>query len=111
MKVLNHIFVFFFSNNIFNFLCLALPVPAIIIEDYSRVNDINKSIDVSQSSQLTNDQSDTQPLISSTTNEKPTTPVRVSYRTNPDGSRVSISRPPLSTNHRSSLISLRRVKY
>jgi hypothetical protein len=91
-------------------LCLALSIPAIVIEDYSRKNDNNKSIDISQSSQLTNDQSDTQPLISSTTSEKPTTPARISYRTNPDGSRVSISRPPLPTNHRSPLISLRRVK-
>lgn len=64
---------------------------------------------MSQSSRLTND---TQPLISSTTNEKTitittTTPARVSYRNNPDGSRVSISRPAISTNHQSPL---RRVR-
>jgi type IV secretory pathway ATPase VirB11/archaellum biosynthesis ATPase len=71
---------------------------------------MNQSMDISQSSQLTNDQNDTQPLISSTTNEKITTPARISYLTNPDGSRISISRPPLSTNHQSPLTSLRRVR-
>ncbi len=92
---------------------LALPPPDIIIEDYSHENDMNKSLDISKSSQLTNDQNDTQPLISSATNEKTTTtttPVRISYRMNPDGSRVSISRPPLPINHQSPLTSLRRVR-
>jgi hypothetical protein len=71
---------------------------------------MNKSLDFSHSSQLTNDLNDTQPLISSTTNEKVITPARISYRTNPDGSRISISRPPLPINHQSPLISLRRVR-
>jgi hypothetical protein len=85
-------------------LCLAFTLPAIVTENYSRVNDINKSIDVSQ---LINDQNDRQPLIASTTNEKPTTPAKISCRANPDGSRVSIPRRPLSTNHRSSFLGSR----
>ena len=91
-----------------------LPPPAIIVEDYSRENEINKSIDMSHSSQLTNDQNDSPPLIPPTTSEKSTitTPTRITtYRTNPDGSRVSISRPPLQTSRQSSLTSLRRVRY
>jgi hypothetical protein len=90
-----------------------LPPPAIIVEDCSRENEINKSVDMSHSSQLTNDQNDSPPLIPSTTSEKSTitTPARITYRTNPDGSRVSISRPPLQTNRPSSLTSLRRVRY
>ena len=40
-----------------------------------------------------------------------TTPSRISFRLNPDGSRVSISRPPLPTNLQSPLSnSLRRVR-
>jgi len=75
--------------------------PVIIIEDYSRENNINKSIDISQSSQFTNDQNDSLPLISSTTNDK-TTSARVSVRNNPDGSRISISKPPLNSLRRAS---------
>jgi len=45
---------------------------------------------------------------SSTTNER-TTPSRISYRMNPDGTRVSISKPPLPTNPQSPLINLRRT--
>jgi len=107
-NVLNHFFLLKYYSTFF--FCLALPPPTIIIEDYSREKDMNKSLDVSHSSQLTNDLNDTQPLISSTTNEKIITPARISYRTNPDGSRVSISRPPLPINHQSPLISLRRVR-
>ncbi|CAF0732463.1 unnamed protein product [Adineta ricciae] len=87
-----------------------LHPPAIIIEDYSNENEKNRSNDISQSSQLSNDQNDSQPLIPSSTNEKTTvTPSRVSYRTNPDGTRVSISRPALPINYSSSLTSTRRV--
>lgn len=49
-------------------------------------------------------------VTSSTTNKK-STPSRVSFRLNPDGTRVSISRPALPTNHQSPLVkSLRRVR-
>jgi hypothetical protein len=52
---------------------------------------------------------ETQHITSTTINDKPT-PSRISYRTNPDGTRVSISRPPLPTNRQSPLLSsLRRV--
>ena len=88
-----------------------LHPPAIIVEDYSNENEKNLSNDISQSSQLSNDQNNSQPLIPSSTNEKTTvTPSRVSYRTNPDGTRVSISRPALPINHSSSLSSTRRVR-
>ncbi|CAF1337072.1 unnamed protein product [Rotaria sordida] len=87
-----------------------LLLPTIIIEDYSHKNDINnKSVDISQSSQLTNDQTDFQQLTPSTTNEKPTGIARRSYRMNADGSRVSISRSSISTYRQSSSTSLRRL--
>ncbi len=94
------------------FYLLALPALETIIEESARENESHKSADMSTSSQLTNDQNDTNPLISSTTSEKPTTPTRISYRLNPDGSRVSLSRPPSSssTQHRSQVLSLRRVR-
>lgn len=51
-----------------------------------------------------------QNVTSSTTNER-ATPVRMSYRMNPDGTRVSISRPLLPTSRQSPrLNSLRRVR-
>lgn len=88
-----------------------LHLPTIIIEDYSNENEKNRPNEMSQSSQLSNDQNDSQPLIASSTNEKTTiTPSRVSYRTNPDGTRVSISRPALPINHPSPLASTRRVR-
>ncbi|UJR26744.1 hypothetical protein I4U23_008059 [Adineta vaga] len=89
----------------------SLPPPAIIVEDCSHENENNRSDGISQSSQLSNDQMDSQPLFPSTTNEKSTiTPARISYRTNPDGSRVSISRPALPSAHQQSpLISTRRI--
>ncbi|CAF4218834.1 unnamed protein product, partial [Rotaria magnacalcarata] len=52
-----------------------------------------------------------QNVTSSTTNERTTTttPVRMSYRLNPDGTRVTISRPLLPTSRQSPLVtSLRR---
>ena len=106
--VFHHSFSF---KSYFIIYCLVLPTPLpIIIEDYYHENQLNKSIDISQSSQLTNDQNDTQSLISSATNEKEITPTRISYRMNPDGTRVSISRPPLPTNHQLVPPSLRLVK-
>jgi hypothetical protein len=65
----------------------------------------------------TNDQILTQDElpITTRTNENPgasssTTPSRISFRLNPDGTRVSISRPPLPTNPQSPLLSsLRRT--
>jgi len=92
--------------------CLAaLPSLTTIIEECTHENENSKLVDISQSSQLTNDQNDTLPLISSTTSEKPTTPARISYRLNPDGSRISLSRPPLSsTHHQSPTTSSRRVR-
>ena len=48
-------------------------------------------------------------VTSSTTNAR--TPSRMSFRMNPDGSRVRVSRPPLPTNHQSPLANaLRRVR-
>ncbi|CAF1042397.1 unnamed protein product [Rotaria sp. Silwood1] len=86
------------------------PLPTIIIEDYSNKNAIyNKSVDISQSSQLTNDQTDPQQLTPSIMNEKLKKVPRRSYRMNPDGSRVSITRSSISTNRQSST-SLRRVR-
>ncbi len=67
----------------------------------TRTNDIEIEIDRSN---------ETQRVSSSTTNDK-TTPSRISFRMNPDGTRVSISRPPLTTNRQSPLINaLRRVR-
>ncbi|CAF3214057.1 unnamed protein product [Rotaria sp. Silwood2] len=87
------------------------PLPTIIIEDYSHKNDIsNKSVDISQLSQLTNDQTDPEQLIPSITNGKRTRVARRSYRMNPDGSRVSMSRSSVSTYHQLSSTSLRRVR-
>ncbi|CAF0967638.1 unnamed protein product [Adineta steineri] len=89
---------------------VSLPASTVITGDYSCENENNKSDDISESSQLTNDQNDTQTVIPTITNEKTTiTPARLSFRTNPDGSRVSISRPPLPTNHQSPLRSFRRT--
>jgi hypothetical protein len=66
----------------------------------------NAQIEIHQST----DQDETQHFIPSTTRDR-TTPVRISFRLNPDGSRVSLSRPPLPTDHRSPLAnSLRRVR-
>ncbi|CAF2057311.1 unnamed protein product [Rotaria magnacalcarata] len=87
-----------------------LPSPsAIIIEDYSHKNDINKSADLSQSSQLTNDQTDFHGSILSTDTQQPSRSARRSIRMNPDGSRINISRSSLSTYHQSSLTTLRHV--
>ena len=87
--------------------------PKIVIEDYSDPKRIRgTNMDISESSQFSNDQNDSQPVPSApaVTTEK-TTPARVSYRMNPDGSRVSISRRPSTTGHRSPLISLQRVRF
>jgi hypothetical protein len=86
-----------------------LPPPAIVIEDYSRVTSVTPLADLSQLSQLSTEQSESQHVPASTCIDK-TTPVRVSYRMNPDGSRVSISRPPLNSSYPSPLISLNRVR-
>lgn len=96
---------------LFHSFCLLAvqPTLATVIEDESVENDHSKSVEISQSSQLTNDQNETQPLISSTTGDRPTTPARISYRRNPDGSLVSISRPVLTGSHQSPIRSLRRV--
>jgi hypothetical protein len=67
-------------------------------------------MDASQSSQLTNDRSEPEQINPSTNNDK-TTPVRISYRMNPDGSRVSISRPPLTPSHPSPLRTINRVRH
>jgi hypothetical protein len=64
---------------------------------------------------LTQDEPNELPTTTGT-NENPrasssTTPSRISFRLNPDGTRVSISRPPLPTNPQSPLLSsLRRVR-
>jgi hypothetical protein len=72
------------------------PLPTII-----RTNNIE--IEINQLNEI-------QHVSSSTTTNK-TTPSRISFRMNPDGTRVSISRPPLPTNHQSPLVNaLRRVK-
>ncbi|CAF4009321.1 unnamed protein product, partial [Rotaria magnacalcarata] len=88
---------------------LPSPPSAIIIEDYSHKNDINKSADLSQSSQLTNDQTDFHGSILSTDTQQPSRSARRSIRMNPDGSRINISRSSLSTYHQSSLTTLRHV--
>ena len=85
------------------------PPPTIVIEDYSRVTSVNPSTDLSQFSQMSNEQNESQPVLPSISVDK-TTPVRISYRTNPDGSRVGISRPTLTSSHPSPLISLSRVR-
>jgi len=103
-------------NSYFLYLALVLrppppPPPPVVNQVEEPVQTIE-----SQSSQLTNDQSDTQPVISSTTtittaDKLNTTPSRISYRRNPDGSLVSISRPRLSANPQTPTSVLRRVKY
>lgn len=85
------------------------PPPTIVIEDYSRITSVNPSTDLSQFSQMSNEQNESQPVLPSISVDK-TTPVRISYRTNPDGSRVGISRPLLISSHPSPLISLNRVR-
>lgn len=75
-----------------------------MIEDYS-----SKLVDLSQLSQLTNDQSDIQILIPSITNEKLPKLAKKSYRMNPDGSRINISRKSASPYHQSPSSLSRRV--
>jgi len=89
---------------------LTLLPPKIIIEDYSDPKRIiSTNMDVLESSQFSNDQNDSQPVPSSTITER-MTPSRISYRMNPDGTRVSISRPSPAPGHRSPLISLQRAR-
>lgn len=91
-------------------LALTILPPKIIIEDYSDPKRIiSTNMDVLESSQFSNDQNDSQPVSSSIMTER-TTPSRISYRMNPDGTRVSISRLSPAPGHRSPLISLQRVR-
>ncbi|CAF3607953.1 unnamed protein product [Rotaria sp. Silwood1] len=73
-------------------------------EDLHTISIINENPNTEFEQDRTNGE---QNVSSSTTNER--TPARITYRMNPDGTRVSISRPPLPTNRQSSCFSsLRR---
>lgn len=102
--------VLVYSNISFVDVCSTLTLPKIVIEDFSQVDVHQVSADISQSSQLTNDQIDINPVRPIIPPVEKTTPVRVSYRMNPDGSRVSISRPGVTSTHASPMAALRRVR-
>jgi hypothetical protein len=86
------------------------PPTSSVINNTENVSNTNENFNDNIFTQDENHQLPTTPQMNDSeieinrSNEKPT-PSRISFRMNPDGTRVSISRPPLPTNP-----SLRRVK-
>ncbi len=86
------------------------PPTSSVINNTENVSNTNENFNDNIFTQDENNQLPTTPQMNDSeieinrSNEKPT-PSRISFRMNPDGTRVSISRPPLPTNP-----SLRRVR-
>ncbi|CAF0893860.1 unnamed protein product [Rotaria sordida] len=80
-------------------------IPVTTIQNLHSISVINENPNIEIEIDRLNEERN---VTSSTTNER--TPARISYRTNPDGTQVRISRPPLPTNRQSPFFSsLRRT--
>lgn len=79
---------------------LADPLPLVMIENNSTKNDTTKLLDDSHSSQLTNDQLNSQESSApSIIIKKPPKSTKRSFRMNPDGTRTGISRSSTTSKH------------